>query len=112
MIGSYSNPSSVNRCSLCNYPRSKTLSTLKSEVSSEATISPSSSIDVSGLNSLSQKSSRLFSVELSSGTAPKKTLGVRRTMSLSQRADSVLLPGSLRIDIFCVLNYRVIGIIE
>lgn len=96
-LGSYSNPASVSRCSLCNAIRPASQSSTKNDVSPETTVSPPSSVDFSGLGSLSQHSSKLFSIEVPKASGSKKTLGIRRASTLSQRTESVSRLSSLSI---------------
>ena len=83
--GSYSNPASVTRCSLCNSPKPSTSSVDRSKTWSESTISESSSVGANGAIGLSQQSSRLYSLNIGKTNSVRKTLGARRAFSTSQR---------------------------
>lgn len=96
-VGSYSNPTSVSRCSLCNSPRPSESASNREEPSSEATISVSSSVDVNPATLLSQQSSKLFSIDTNKSSSTRKTLGLKRTLTSSQRSLGLSRPNSLSI---------------
>lgn len=95
LLGSYSNPNSVNRCSLCNSLRPSMNTSDKTESSFNTTVSIPSSMEINGVNSLSQQSSKLFSIETNKANPTRKTLGAKRSISNSQRVVGLSKFGSL-----------------
>ena len=54
-------------------------------------------MEMTGLNTLSQQSSRLFSIDTNKANPIRKTLGAKRSLPNSQRSVGLSRPTSLRI---------------